>query len=108
MARDKRNCWMCQSSSWSFSSRAGWGRLPREPWRPRLVFEDSPTCMNFNSKAREPCSGCLLMQFVLEEARKAQTPRLHIPFSIKGETLVNLYRTGTQQQIEAALGAGYG
>ena len=79
--------------------------MPREAWRPRFVFEDSPTCMNFNSKDREPCSECLLMQFVPEEARKEQTPCIHIPLSSSGETLESLYRTGTQQEIEAALGA---
>ncbi|MGB8597451.1 MAG: hypothetical protein WCD48_18275, partial [Candidatus Sulfotelmatobacter sp.] len=72
--------------------------------RPRFVFEDSPTCMNFNSKDREPCSECLLMQFVPEDARKEQTPCLHIPLSLSGETLENLYRTGTQLEIETALG----
>ena len=45
------------------------------------------------------------MQFVPQEARKEQTPCLHIPLSLRGETLENLYRTGNQQEMEAALGA---
>jgi hypothetical protein len=61
--------------------------------------------MNFNSKDREPCSECLLMQFVPEDARKEQTPCIHIPLSPAGETLESLYRTGTQQEIEETLGA---
>ncbi len=105
MARDKRNLLDVLKFELEFLEQGGYGRLPRESWRPRLVFEDSPTCMNFNSKDREPCSECLLMQFVPEEARKEQTPCIHIPLSIRGETLENLYRTGTQQEIEAALGA---
>jgi len=44
------------------------------------------------------------MQFVPEDARKEQTPCLHIPLSLSGETLENLYRTGTQLEIETALG----
>jgi hypothetical protein len=44
------------------------------------------------------------MQFVPEEARKEQTPCIHIPLSLAGETLENLYRTGTQQEIETVLG----
>jgi hypothetical protein len=60
--------------------------------------------MNFNSKDHEPCSECLLMQFVPEESRKQQTPCVHIPLSATGETLENLYRTGTQLEIEEALG----
>lgn len=88
-----------------FLEQGGYGRLPRESWRARFVFEDSPTCMNFNSKDREPCNECLLMQFVPENAHKEQTPCIHIPLSPSGETLDSLYRTGTQLEIEAAVGA---
>lgn len=42
---------------------------------------------------------------VPEAARKEQIPCTHIPLSLSGETLESLYRTGTQQEIEAALGA---
>jgi len=105
MPRDNRNVLDVLKFELEFLEQGGYGRLPRESWRPRLVFEDSPTCMNFNSKDREPCSECLLMQFVPEEARKEQTPCIHIPLSLSGETLEHLYRTGTQQEIEATLGA---
>ena len=87
-----------------FLEQGGYGRLPHESWRARLIFEDSPTCMNFNSKGREPCSQCLLMQFVPEKVRTEQTPCIHIPLLPSGETLDFLYRTGTQQEIEEALG----
>jgi hypothetical protein len=105
MPTDKRNLLDVLKFELEFLEQGGYGRLPRESWRPRFVFEDSPTCMNFNSRDREPCSECLLMQFVPEDARKEQTPCIHIPLSLSGETLESLYRTGTQQEIEAALGA---
>jgi hypothetical protein len=105
MARDNRNLLDVLKFELEFLEQGGYGRLPREAWRPRFVFEDSPTCMNFNSKDREPCSECLLMQFVPAEARKEQTPCIHIPLSMNGETLESLYRTGTQLELEAALGA---
>jgi hypothetical protein len=105
MPRDNRNLLDVLKFELEFLEQGGYGRLPREAWRPRLMFEDSPTCMNFNSKDREPCSECLLTQLVPEEARKEQTPCLHIPLSAKGETLDLLYRTGTQAEIEEALGA---
>ena len=60
--------------------------------------------MNFNSKDREPCDECLLMQFVPQDARTEQTPCIHIPLSPAGETIASLYRTGTQQELEHALG----
>jgi hypothetical protein len=105
MPRDNRNVLEVLKFELEFLEQGGYGRLPREAWRPRFVFEDSPTCMNFNSKDREPCSECLLMQFVPASARKEQTPCVHIPLSLSGDTLESLYRTGTQQEIEAALGA---
>jgi hypothetical protein len=105
MPTDNRNVLNVLKFELEFLEQGGYGRLPRESWRPRFVFEDSPTCMNFNSKDHEPCSECLLTQFVPENARKEQTPCIHIPLSPSGETLESLYRTGSQQEIEEALGA---
>ncbi|MFZ0958991.1 MAG: hypothetical protein WAN60_21815 [Candidatus Sulfotelmatobacter sp.] len=105
MPNDERNLLDVLKFELAFLEQGGYGRLPRESWRARFVFEDSPTCMNFNSKDRKPCNECLLMQFVPANARKEQTPCIHIPLSPSGETLDSLYRTGTQQEIEEALGA---
>lgn len=105
MAKDNRNLLDVLKFELAFLEQGGYGRLPRESWRARFVFEDSPTCMNFNSKDRGSCSECLLLQFVPENARTKQTPCIHIPLSPGGETLESLYRTGTQQEIEEALGA---
>jgi hypothetical protein len=105
MPTDNRNLLDVLKFELEFLEQGGYGRLPRESWRARFVFEDSPTCMNFNSKDHEPCSECLLMQLVPEIARKEQTPCVHIPLSPSGETLESLYRTGTQQEIEETLGA---
>ena len=105
MPEDKRNLLDVLKFELDFLEQGGYGRLPREAWRARFVFEDSPTCMNFNSKDRQPCEECLLMQFVPAEARKEQTPCIHIPLSVHGDTLESLYRNGTQQEIEEALGA---
>ena len=105
MPQDNRNLLEVLKFELEFLEQGGYGRLPREAWRPRFIFEDSPTCMNFNSKDREPCSECLLMQFVPENARTEQTPCIHIPLSPTGETIASLYQTGTQQEVEEALGA---
>ncbi len=105
MPKDNRNLLDVLKFELEFLEQGGYGRLPREAWRPRFIFEDSPTCMNFNSRDREPCSECLLMQFVPADSRKEQTLCTHLPLSPSGKTLESLYRTGTQQEIEAALGA---
>ena len=105
MPKDDRDLLDVLKFELEFLEQGGYGRLPREAWRARFVFEDSPTCMNFSSKDREPCSECLLMQFVPDNAREEQIPCTHIPLSPGGETLESLYRTGTQLEIEEALGA---
>jgi hypothetical protein len=95
MPKDDRNLLEVLKFELEFLEQGGYGRLPRESWKPRFIFEDSPTCMNFNSKDHEPCEECLLMQFVPEKARTEQVPCTHIPLSPSGETLESLYRTGT-------------
>jgi len=107
MPKDDRNLLDVLKFELEFLETGGYGRLPREAWRSRFIFEDSPTCVNFSSeeKDREPCSECLLMQFVPEDARTEQVPCIHIPLSPTGETIASLYRTGTQQELEEALGA---
>lgn len=83
----------------------GYGRSPRSPWRPQLIFEDSPTCINFNSaEDPRPCTDCVLIQLVPREFRSAQIPCRHIPFDTSGETLDSLYRYGDQVEIEQVVG----
>jgi hypothetical protein len=43
----------------AFVQRGGYRRGPRYPWRPNFVFEDSPTCLNYQDKEeRQPCAAC--------------------------------------------------
>ena len=86
-----------------FLRDGGYGRSPRTPWRVPLIFEDSPTCMNFNSTRVGPCRDCVLMGLVPAEFRGEQVPCQHIPFDEAGATLESLYRSGDQQQIEGAV-----
>ena len=88
-----------------FLEDGGYGRSPRAPQRPPLIFEDSLTCMNFNTQSdRAPCSACLLMKFVPPTLASEQIPCRHIPLDVKGRTLSSLYESGNQQQIEETLG----
>lgn len=88
----------------NFLEKGGYGRSPRQPWRAQLIFEDSPTCMNYDSKADpRPCSECVMMQFVPESLRIEKIPCRHIPLTSEGETLDSLYRWGTQEEINEAL-----
>jgi hypothetical protein len=86
--------------------KGGYGRSPREPWRGWLVFEDSPTCMNYDRKQNpEPCLECVLMKLVPPEARSEQVPCRHIPLTKSGETLDSLYRYGDESEIEETVRA---
>ncbi len=87
-----------------FLEDGGYGRSPRTPWRPSLVFEDSPTCLNFDDAARaRPCGECFLMQFVPKDKQQEGIPCRFIPLTEKGETVDDFYRWGTQIEMEEAL-----
>lgn len=104
MQKDERDLLEVLKFELKFLEDGGYGRSPSARWRPQLIFEDSPTCMNFNSQEQGPCSDCVLMQLVPPEFRSAQIPCRHIPFDKSGETLDSLYRYGEQGEIEDVFG----
>jgi hypothetical protein len=104
MPKDGRDLLEVLKFELEFLEQGGYGRLPREAWRSRLIFEDSPTCPNCNSTAPTECEDCVLMPLVPEDARNENVPCDSIPLNAAGDTLESLYRTGTQQEIEDALG----
>ncbi len=105
MAKDNRDLLEVLKFELEFLEQGGYGRLPREAWRSRLIFEDSPTCPNFNSRDQVPCDECVLAPLFPEQAREENVPCDHIPITLAGDTLESLYRTGTQREIEDVLGA---
>jgi len=87
-----------------FLEDGGYGRSPRTPWRPRYMFQDSPSCLNFDDPSRpHPCSECLLMKFVPDERKNESSPCHFIPLTEKAETIDSFYRYGTQLDLEEAL-----
>lgn len=89
----------------AFLEGGGYRKGPRYPWRPNFVFEDSPTCINFDrSDNPRPCTECPLMQFVPEDRRETRFPCRHIPLTPRGETVNTFYEWGTEEELEAALG----
>jgi hypothetical protein len=104
MAQDRRELLDLLKFELRFLEDGGYGRSPRTPWRCQLVFEDSPTCPNFNDPARpHPCTECLLMRFVPSELRDQHSPCRLIPLTDKAETIDYFYRCGTQLELEEAL-----
>jgi hypothetical protein len=77
------------------------GGYRRHSWRPLYVFEDSPTCLNYGNPGQQrPCSDCLLRELVSPENREVGTPCRHIRLNDEGQTLENLYRTASQEDME--------
>ena len=87
-----------------FLKDGGYGRSPHAARRASLIFEDSLTCMNFNSQERTPCEACLLMKFVPPSRAEDKVPCRHIPLDKGGKTLASLYESASQAEIEEALG----
>lgn len=105
MAKDERDVLEVLKFELNFLEKGGYGRSPREPWRPTLIFEDSPTCMNYDTpEERGDCDGCLLMRFVPPERLGEKIPCRHIPLNAQGETVDSFYRWGDQQDLEEAAG----
>ena len=105
MQTDERDLLEVLRFELNFLEKGGYGRSPREAWRPQFIFEDSPTCMNYDSKENpEPCSHCVLMQLVPPGFRSAKTPCRHIPLNEAGESLDSLYRYDDQPEIEESVG----
>jgi len=104
MAHDERDPLEMLKFELNYLEKGGYGRSPREPWRAHFVFEDSPTCINYDQKDHpSPCRECFLMEFVPPEDRKQAVPCRHIPLTEKGETLDSLYRWSDQNEIENAM-----
>ena len=105
MQKDERDLLEVLQFELQFLEDGGYGRSPRTPWRPQYIFEDSLTCMNYDSKENPgPCSDCVLMQLVPPEHRSEKIPCRHIPFNTSAETLDSLYRYNNQQETEETVG----
>jgi hypothetical protein len=102
--KDDRDILEVLKAELDFLEKGGYGRSPRQAWRVPLVFEDSPSCMNYDRPDKpEPCEHCVLMQFVPKDAREAKIPCRHIPLNDKGETLDYLYRCAEFHEVEDAM-----
>jgi len=105
MQKDERDLLEVLKFELQFLEQGGYGRSPRTPWRPQYIFEDSPTCMNYDSEEnRGPCSDCVLIHLVPSELCSAKIPCRHIPLNAAGETLDSLYRYSEQNEIEETVG----
>ncbi len=87
-----------------FLEAGGYGERRTRRWRPALFFEDSPRCPNHGAAGpRVPCSECAWSEFVPEADRERKLACRLIPLSPQGETLDELYRWATEEEMLAAV-----
>jgi len=66
-----------------------------------FVFQDLPTYLRYCAAI---CPNCVLRQFVPSECRSGPVPCHHTRLNDAYETVDSLYRTGTPEKLEEALG----
>ena len=104
MSNDKRDVLAVLKAELAFVQQGGYRNAARSGWRPHFIFEDSPACLNSNAaQQRKPCTECLLAQFVPADLQRRNVACRYIPLNEQGETVDSLYRSGTQEETEAAL-----
>jgi hypothetical protein len=104
MTNDNRDLLEVLKAELEFLEKGGYRHTARAQWRPQFIFQDSPTCLNFDStRPSRPCSDCILLQLVPEDSRSWKIPCRYIPLTEQGETIDSLYQTGTQEELEAAV-----
>lgn len=104
MSDDKRDILEVLKFELGFLEQGGYGRSVRTPWMPTSIFQDSPSCINFNDAGRpHPCNECLLTDFVPEKAQSEEVPCHHIPLNANGETVYTMERQRPQIEMEEAL-----
>jgi hypothetical protein len=104
MTKDKRDLVDVLKTELQFLEKGGYRHTARADWRPHFIFQDSPTCLNFDpTQPSKPCSDCILMQLIPEDCRDKKIPCRNIPLSENGETIDSFYRAGTQEELETAV-----
>jgi len=104
MQKNKRDLLQVLKSELNFLEMGGYSRLT--PWGPKLIFEDSPTCLNCGRRDNPiiPCTECVLIDLVPAPRRSEEIPCRHIPLDASGKTLDSLYRHANPTEVEEAVG----
>src|ERR1700740_3581175 len=105
MTSDKRDLLAVLKSELQFLEKGGYRHTQRVAWRPHYVFQDSPSCLNFDpTQQPRRCSECILTQLVPQDMQGKKFPCRYIPLNERGETVDSFYRSGTQEELESELG----
>ena len=101
MANDDRDILEVLKEELDFIEKGGYGRSVRTPWKPKSVFQDSLTCINYGYPYRaHPCNECHLLDFVSPEHRSEDIPCHHIQLNEAGETIEELEVQDNEAELE--------
>lgn len=101
---EKRNLANVLRKELEFLEKGGYRDTDRTSWRPKFIFQDSPTCMNADpTQPARPCSECVLIQLVPRDLHDKKIACRYIPLNERGETIDSFYRSGTRTELEEAL-----
>ena len=104
MSNDKRDLVTVLKAELEFVEKGGYRNTSLSAWRPQFIFQDSPTCLNFDSaKPPRSCTECALIQLVPANLRGRNLPCRYIPLNPQGENIDSFYRSGTREELESAL-----
>lgn len=104
MSNDKRDVLEVLKFELNFLEQGGYGRSVHTPWKATSTFQDSLSCINFNSSEEtHPCSECLLSDLVPADAQTEQVPCHHIPLNQVGQTVHSMARQNIQAELENSL-----
>jgi hypothetical protein len=104
MRSDKQELVDVLKGELEFLENGGYRHPVRAAWRPQFLFQDSPTCLNFDPHRRpKPCTDCALMQLTPADSQQKKFPCRHIALNERGDTLDSLYCCGSQEEIDSAL-----
>ena len=100
MPKDNRNLLRVLQSELVFLDAGGYSAWAGARWRLPLIFEESPSCPNFNDMTHAvACRDCCLAKLVPLRAQNAPLPCRRIPLNGAGENLESLYRTATVEEL---------
>ena len=104
MGKDGRDLLTVLKAELEFVQKGGYRLTARSQWRPQFIFQDSPTCLNFDgTQMPQPCSNCVMSELAPPPMRDCKTPCRYIPLNDQGDTIDSLYRTATLEELETSL-----
>lgn len=104
MTSDNRNLLDVLKQELRFIEAGGYRNSPSAERRPEIIFQDPPTCLNFDrSKTIRPCHECTMARLVPSDCLGERFLCRHLPLNDTGFTIDRYDRLGACGNKEAAV-----